>query len=450
MSPRRGPGPLLAALILPMALVVACSGESGESGESGDSGPPTPSASVAPSSAAPDTEESPAESAPGFKVRPTFFGMHDGRVSQGITPDAAVGALRFWDSGTSWLHLETSPGVFTWDALDTAVAAAKDAGARPLLVLGQTPTFHASRPEQEAAYGPGAASMPDLAAWRRYVAAVAGRYGNQIDYQVWNEANIVGYWAGTPRQMAQLTVTASRAIRQAVPKATVVAPAFALRLPSQQRYFTDYWSLQSRTIDLTGAVDAVSVHLYPPAEGLPEAQVGLLESARKVLGVQGVDLPVWNTEINFGLLGGPEPPTIPEERQRAFLMRTYLLNAGLGVERVYWYSWNIGRIANTYLTEEDLTTETPAGRSYDVVRDWLVGSRIEGCGKSKADPRVWECVASKGGRDVAFWWKPRGAEKRVSVDGAASWTDADGTVTRCREACRVRVAATPVMIELGG
>lgn len=444
MSSRRGPGPLLAALILPMALVVACSGESGESG---DSGPPTPSASVAPSSAAPDTEKSPANSAPGLKVRPTFFGMHDGRVSQGITPDAPVGALRFWDSGTSWLHLETSPGVFTWDALDTAVAAAKDAGARPLLVLGQTPTFHASRPEQEAAYGPGAASMPDLDAWRRYVAAVADRYGNQIDYQVWNEANIVGYWAGTPRQMAQLTVTASRAIRQVVPEATVVAPAFALRLPSQQRYFTDYWSLQSAKLDLAGAIDAVSVHLYPPAEGLPEAQVGLLEGAREVLGIQGVDLPVWNTEINFGLLGGPEPPPIPEARQRAFLMRTYLLNAGLGVERVYWYSWNIGRIANTLLTTPDYSAPTLAGRSFGTIRSWLDGAVVQEC---EAAQGVWKCSARRGGQEFAFWWKPQGAAKRVGVDGVESWTNADGTVTRCREACRVPVATTPVMLDLGG
>src|SRR5436853_514364 len=83
---------------------------------------------------------------------------------------------------------ETSPGQFDWGALDTAVSAAANAGARPLLVLGQTPVFHASRPDQEAGYGPGAASMPDLAAWSRYVTAVAERYGDRIDYQVWNEA----------------------------------------------------------------------------------------------------------------------------------------------------------------------------------------------------------------------------------------------------------------------
>lgn len=47
-------------------------------------------------------------------MRPTFFGMHDGRVTQGTAPDTPVGALRFWDTGTTWLQLENSPGQFTW------------------------------------------------------------------------------------------------------------------------------------------------------------------------------------------------------------------------------------------------------------------------------------------------------------------------------------------------
>ena len=376
-------------------------------------------------------------------MRPVFFGMHEGRVAQGVAPDAP-GALRFWDSGTSWLHLETSPGQFTWGPLDTAVAATEAVDARPLLVLGQTPSFHASRPGQEAAYGPGAASMPDLGAWRRYVTAVAQRYGDRIDYQVWNETNIVGYWTGTPRQMAELTISASRAIRKVVPQATVVAPAFALRLPGQQRYFADFWSWQSRGLDLASTVDAVAVHLYPPAEDPPEAQVGLLEQAREVLAEHDVDLPVWNTEINFGLLGGPEPPPIPGERQRAFVMRTYLLNAGLGVQRVYWYRWDLAPIANTLLTTPDFSAPTLAGRAFSTIRDWLEGTVVESCEVSQG---VWECTARAGRETRSFWWRPRGPATRVPAGEAArSWTDADGDVTRCRNRCEVSVGQTPVMV----
>lgn len=442
---RRTPLSLICASVVVLALGCSTSSPTSEGGGPGPS--PSRSMSSPTTSSGPSPTESPEPVEPsGQRIQDTFFGMHDGLVAQGIAPDAPIGALRLWDSGTSWRDLETSPGNFTWSTLDTAVTTVEGMGARPLLVLGQTPSFHASEPRQEAAYGPGAASMPDLGAWRRYVTAVAERYGNRIDYQIWNETNVVGYWAGTPRQMARLTLVGSEAIRESVPKATIVAPPFALRLPTQQKYFADYWSLQSSGLDLAGAVDAVAVHLYPPADGLPEYQAKLLAGARTVLAEHGIDLPVWNTEINFGLQGGPPPPPIPAELQRAFLMRTYLLDAGLGLQRVYWYSWNIGRIANTYLTEEDLTTETLAGRSFDVVRDWLDGTTVDGCTLGDAAPGVWECLARRGDEVRTFWWKPRGPAARIAADDAASWTEADGDVTRCGESCRVPVGVTPVMV----
>jgi len=403
----------------------------------------TPTATAAQSPTASTESTVPADPA-GQRIQDVFFGMHDGRVAQGIALDAPVGALRLWDSGTSWRDLETSPGEFTWTTLDTAVRTIEGMGARPLLVLGQTPGFHASKPAQEAAYGPGAASMPDVGAFRRYVSVVAERYRNRIDYQVWNEANVIGYWTGTPQQMAELTVTASRAIRAVAPGATVVAPPFALRLPSQQRYFEDFWSLQSRRVDLASAVDAVAVHLYPPAEDPPEAQVTLLGQAREVLAENEVQLPVWNTEINFGLRGGLPPDPIPVERQRAFVMRAYILNAGLGVQRMYWYRWDLIPIANTLLTTPDFSQPTLAGRAIPTLVAWLDGTRVGPCEPTAG---VWQCTARAGRETRTFWWKPQGgtAQVRAELD-AVSWTDADGVVTRCRGGCQVSVGQTPVMV----
>jgi hypothetical protein len=370
--------------------------------------------------------------------------MHDGRVTQGAVPDAPVGALRFWDAGTSWRDLEPSQGQFSWGGLDTAVAAATRAHARPLLVLGQTPTFYASKPKEDGAYGPGAASMPDLDAWRRYVSAVVERYGDRIDYQVWNESNVIGYWSGTPRQMAQLTLTAGRLIHHVAPQATVVAPPFVLRLPSQKKSFKQFWSLQTHGVKLTSAVNAVALNLYPPAEDPPEAEVPQFRFATTVLHRVGVRLPVWNTEINYGLQGGPPPPTIPAQRQRAFVMRTYLLNAGLGVPRVYWYRWDLAPIANTFLSTPDYSSPTLAGRSIATLRSWLLGARVQPCTSSAG---VWRCAATRRGQDLTFWWKPRGpAESVRAPEGTASWTDADGRRTPCSGGCRVHVDETPVMV----
>lgn len=168
--------------------------------------------------------------------------MRDGRIAAAMFPEAPVGAVRLWDSATSWSHLEVADGQFGWGNLDRAVETAEANHARALLVLGQTPEFHASKPGQEGAYGPGANNMPDIYAWRRYVRTVAERYGDRIDYQVWNEPNVANYWAGTPQEMARLTVTASEEIRDAVPDATVVAWSFPLRLAGQRAWFAEFWS----------------------------------------------------------------------------------------------------------------------------------------------------------------------------------------------------------------
>ena len=125
------------------------------------------------------------------KVRPEFFGMHDSQISKGSVPKVQLGAIRLWDTGTSWREIETKPGVYDWSVVDAAVRTARAADLRPMLVLGQTPQFHAAKPNAPGAYGRGATSMPQIAAWTRYVTAAANRYKTTVDYQIWNEPNVV-------------------------------------------------------------------------------------------------------------------------------------------------------------------------------------------------------------------------------------------------------------------
>ena len=73
---------------------------------------------------------------------------------------------------------------------------------------GQTPRFHSTKPAKRGSYGLGAASMPTETSWKNYVYEGGPRYkGRGVDYQVWNEANVKGYWNGTAAQMAKLTQT---------------------------------------------------------------------------------------------------------------------------------------------------------------------------------------------------------------------------------------------------
>ena len=93
-------------------------------------------------------------------------------------PQAPVGAVRLWDSGVTWREIETIPGVFDFSRLDAQVDTARANGADVLLVLGQTPRFHATKPGRGGYVRPGRRSMPTHdsveAVRRQVVRAVQG------------------------------------------------------------------------------------------------------------------------------------------------------------------------------------------------------------------------------------------------------------------------------------
>ena len=170
------------------------------------------------------------------KVDKRFFGVHDADPTS--WPRLSVGSLRLWDAGVTWRDIETSPGVFDFGRLDAQVARANAAGAEVTLVLGMTPDFYATTPA-------GRTSMPtSLDAWARYVRAVVTRYGATATgprriaaYQVWNEANVTGYWTGTPQQMAR-SARSSTAQSSRSTGCSRVSPAYASRIGEQIRGVT--------------------------------------------------------------------------------------------------------------------------------------------------------------------------------------------------------------------
>src|SRR6478609_3719738 len=81
----------------------------------------------------------------GTSVTPEFFGMHAPLLATEF-PDAPAGAVNLTTNRVYWPSLETSPGVFDLSRLDAIVTQAHDHGATPLLVLGQTPSFHSTSP----------------------------------------------------------------------------------------------------------------------------------------------------------------------------------------------------------------------------------------------------------------------------------------------------------------
>ncbi len=426
---------IAAALALLLGIVLTgCTTDSGGTDDD-DAAPaprPTPTATEVPGGLGPD-----------------FFGMHDSDPVGESWPRGPVGSLRIWDSGAVWSQVETAPGSYDFSRLDALVEAARAHDASALIVLGQTPTFHSRKPKKVGAYGNGAASMPRMKAWKAYVAAVVERYNApDVSFQVWNEANVEGYWNGSYRQMARLTAAARTVVDSVTPTPTLVAPAMAVRTLGARAGLRLLYATKVRGVPLADLVDVVSLQLYPEdGEGL-ERKTALLTEARRILELQGVpaDKPIWDTEINFGLQGGDTAtPAAPEEQMTNVAM-SYLLDAADGVQRVYWYSWDLHDIANTDLVEADNATPTVAGRAFEVVHRWLLGSTADSCRPAEGAD-VWVCALTTPRGQARVYWSPGGSAQVTTPFGSTSAETLGDTAQELPlGGTTVEVGAVPVLV----
>lgn len=378
------------------------------------------------------------------RVANSFFGMTDNDPTS--WPAAPIGSIRLWDTGTTWREIEQRRGSFDFTRLDAQVDEARRHGARVLVVLGQTPRFYAQRPNAASFYGAGASSMPSTTAWRNYVATVVHRYrGRGVDYQIWNEANVPGFWSGTPAQMAKLTELAAKAIHNNDPGAQVVSPALATRLTGQRKWLRTFYAQRSGGFPVAHWVDVVSLHLYPLPKEQPEHSMTLLAASRTMLRALHVTKPIWNTEINYGLQtgGGGTPARISAERQAAYVVRTYTLNAASGVKRMFWYSWGLQTLANTRLTFSSGTL-TPAGRALTTVRSWLLGSRVQSC--TRDSKGTYTCKATFSGGVRRIMWNPTRTVYVKTPPTTSFWQSSGGAVTSIRPNKTLKINFLPKMV----
>ena len=408
--------------------------------------------SLLPAGAASARTKRPAPQAP---ITSEFFGAHhlglhaDGPIGW---PQGPVGSVRMWDNQVSWREVEIAPGIFDWTRIDAQMAKARANGASVLLVLGQTPLFHSTRPTAPGAYGPGASAMPTQAAWVRYVQETARRnldvWGHVAQFQVWNEANVVGYWTGTAKQMATLTAWTRAALRAVDPTARLVAPALVTRLGSQRAWIKAFYSQSVAGKNVSAYVDALSFQLYPMSGSAPEASMTLLAAVRAILARYKVVKPIWNTEVNYGLVGGPVSGAaarpISSDRQVGNVMRTFVLNASNRVSRVYWYSWDLLGMSNTPLVQADQITLTPAGQAFATTRGWLLGARPVGCSRTRAN--TYTCTFTTATQTRRIVWNPSRSVTVTAPVRTSSVTTWSSAVRSARAGTKVRVGVIPVMI----
>ncbi len=211
----------------------------------------------------------------------------------------------------AWRDIEAAPGRFDWAETDRLVAAIVAAGLEPVAVLNTTPDW-ALAPEDAAANN-SLAPPADFAAFARFAAAFARRYGDRIRYyQLWDEPNIAPHWGArhiNPVAYAQMLRVVSPVVRSADADAVILMAALAPTADRGHLAIDEVYFLQ-RMLAAGAAPFFDVVAVQPFGFGFSPTQ-----SRQDV------------ATLNFA---------------RAALIRRTLVNAGLG-DKPIWavrYGWN--------------------------------------------------------------------------------------------------------------
>ncbi len=361
-STRRTALGLIAAVSAASLMLTACGG-----GDSDSAGSPTETS----------TESSTVEV---DGVSPTIVGMHIEGAEGGAWAAAPFGALRMWDNGTAWSQIELAKGEFKWGNIDGLLENAASKGMTDIMmVLGTTPEWAAKEINDSDYPQPGAASAPkNMADWDEWVTAVVDRYADSFSsYQIWNEANLKNFYNGTPAEMADMTKRAYDIIKAKDPEALVIAPSPSTRLTGS---FNKFYPAYLEELGKVGwPVDVFAIHTYPKADGDPVARGELIKSAQEVLAASGApELPLWDTELNYGLAGPGDLPKqeITGARAAGFVVRTYIDDLRYGIERSYWYIWSLGPYD---LLGVQAFPGSDGEQGFFAIDNWVVGASYDGC-----------------------------------------------------------------------
>ena len=328
----------------------------------------------------------------------------------------AAAGFRFVRMDFSWGATERERGRYDWSAYDELTANLEKRGLRALYILDYSNGLYEKTVTSQEHRSTASPRHPEsVAAFARWAAAAARHFrGRRILWEIWNEPNI-HFWKPEPdvRQYTTLLLATARAIREADPAATVIAPATS-GFP---------WKFLE-TLFQAGALehlDAVSVHPYRAYRYGPETAAEDYARLRKLIARHAPAdkgaLPILSGEWGYAT----HVHGVPREVQAAFVVRQQLANLLAGVRLSIWYDWqddgpdaanrehNFGVVTHT-------RTPKPAYHAVQVLTRQLAGCRIARRIplKSEDDYALW-CVPAqgKGAPRLVVW--TTGEAHQVSV-----------------------------------
>lgn len=357
----------------------------------------------------------------GRLITDSFFGLHL-RYGTTKTPWPLVNfhSWRVITPETEWRGLQPTENKWNFTHLDKAVELGSKNNVEILLTLGQTPTWAASRPSEVVHNGAGASSEPRrLSDWENYIRTVARRYKGEIKYyELWNEPRFrevdpyraIAGFTGTAVQMVELGRIAKQVLSEEDPNAILISPGIDAAfdgIPRVEQWFKSGGG---------NVAQVLSYHFYLR----PPERVGKLYAKLRDITVKYgyPNMPIFNTESGY-FVQNPERPVAPQypgtdyvfakvltpEENGSYMVRAHLITAAAGLDRFYWYSWDI---LDMGLTRSYGNVHTAGSLAYGTMLNWLRNSVIKEC--ATENDKTWVCHLRRNGASAYVVWNTQGDE----------------------------------------
>ena len=341
-----------------------------------------------------------------------------------IKTTSQPGTTRLWNAGTNWAQLETSQGTYNWTPLDTWLdMVAQHQPTAVIYTFGNVPCWIASVNCVGQSWSPNPPA--DLNSYgspifNAFVTALVGHCspaGHCVKdyikyYEMWNEANVTGFWTGTPDQLYDMFQPVIPIIRSHVPGAIVSTPPVCGGNATWMASWLNLENTKGRLSDYYG------IHVYL-RNFTPESRIKIVAKMVNAKNAAGWTTTPWmNTETNFINTTFTCSSQYTPQDCKGQLVRWHVLQyayqgGGGGAFHVGWFTWQS-------ITSGGYDTY------YYTMMQWLSGSTFAASCSSSGT--VWTCpLTEASGVTALIVWDSAGNSSYTPAKQYVDYREFNGT-----------------------
>ncbi len=239
----------------------------------------------------------------------------------------SAAGFKFIRMDFGWASIERRKGEYDWTGYEELLTNLDRRGIRALFIFDYSNPLY----EQDNASPQHPESVDAFARWA--AAAAAHFKDRHVIWEIWNEPNI-NFWKPKPNveQYAALALATAKAVKQADPASTLIAPA-------SSGFPWEFFDSLFKT-GILQYLDAVSVHPYREYRLGPETAAADYAKLRQLIDRYAPaggrePIPILSGEWGYA----SHDKGVPLETQAAFAARQQLSNLLNGVPLSIWYDW---------------------------------------------------------------------------------------------------------------